>query len=88
MNIIAYGYEEIGAIGIDLGASTPSLETIIHRKTKLEPQSISGDEITVNIGDQEYNFDVPEGKNFFFVIQKEAGEVPQYMMPKTNHIRR
>jgi len=71
VDIVSYGYQDVGSISINLGGSSPSLQIIKTGKNILNDQPIVGETIEIMILDEKYTFDIPEGKNFFFVVQKE-----------------
>lgn len=67
---------DIGSISLSVGTSPISFEQVEQQTipTNWEVNELQGDEVSVNIDGKDYNFDLKEGNNLFFVLQQPARE--------------
>jgi len=73
--IFAYNYGDItsGTIDVDIGGKPAGLEIKRRIKKDLKP-TIGNNKVKVTINNDEREFELKPGENFYFVISQEIGE--------------
>ena len=70
---VIYQTSPTGSIGIGTGGST-SLIPVEGKEIKSGTANIQGNQVTVELDGKTYEFELKEGQNFLFVIQKEESD--------------
>lgn len=74
--LLAYSYTEevIGEISLTFGEGDPTNLNILERQKQNLPYTTSEGIVIVTIEDNEYEFELKPGQNFYFVISQQIGE--------------
>jgi|SRR3989344_1118699 len=70
VNLLIYNSTQTGEIGIDTGNSGAS-QAIYTRKVIILNSEIESGNLTINIGNIPYTFDLRPGQNFYIVLRKD-----------------
>jgi len=71
--VATYAEVETGSISVNLGSTTPTVPVNQQQYNVTSYGQVTGDEITVNIGNFSYDFTLQSGQNFYFVISQQIG---------------
>jgi len=70
VRVISYLEEVVGGTSINIGTAEPYLEIVGRVEDTIEADA-NGGKVKFTIGETEYEFDLEDGENFYFIISQD-----------------